>query len=321
MRYVGAFTPQSVPTGSFDLTARKGKFVFSDESCNNLVVTFSNGFTRKIPAGIASLVCLDVPGTLITYTTISTLNIPCIDACDIDFYETYETLPETYPSSLVRQTIVGNSLNLATSTTSIVNDGNNPLTQIIEAKPNDALTSTWQADNSGNLTISGDNGGTLTTLLQLVAGVTPAVKLFASGLTTEVLGNVQIDGLVQTVNGSVSGTVKFYAPIWGDALKIGILLYNNYRDASVRAFNFPSTLNNGVFFTGNWANGTDTETYFHLSVAQSSRVLTALASTGGTVAAVTNIHQLSVGFTPTADQIQISTISNARSTVDLFIGA
>ncbi len=64
---------------------------------------------------------------------ISALNIPCIDACDIDFYESSEELPETYPSSLVRQTIVGNSINLATSTTNLVNDGNLAGTQIIEA--------------------------------------------------------------------------------------------------------------------------------------------------------------------------------------------
>ena len=133
MRYVGAFTPQALPTGTFDLTAKKGKFVFSNESCQNLVVTFANGFDRKIPAGIASLVCLDQPATLMNWRVISSLNIPCIDAVDIDFYESYEQLPETYPSSLVRQTIVGNSINLATSTTNLVNDGNPAGTQIIEA--------------------------------------------------------------------------------------------------------------------------------------------------------------------------------------------
>lgn len=95
---------------------------------------------------------------------------------------------------------------LATATTlnsnTLINTGNPPLTSVINIQPSDASNPTWSADNSGNLTINGDNAGTLTKLLQLIAGVSPAVKLAAVGILVEVLGNLKSDGTLSVVGSS-----------------------------------------------------------------------------------------------------------------------
>ena len=111
----------------------------------------------------------------------------------------------SYPISLNRLSSIGNSLNVGTSTSSTVNDGNPLGTQFIEVTPTGAPGSTWAADNTGNLTVNSDNAGTLTTLLQLIAGASPAVKLAAAAVLTEVLGPLQVDGDATLLHLLISG--------------------------------------------------------------------------------------------------------------------
>lgn len=107
----------------------------------------------------------------------------------------------SYPISLNRLSSIGNNINVGTSASSIVNDNNALGTQIIEATPIGAPGSTWAADNTGNLTVKSDNAGTLTTLLQLIAGASPGVKIAAAALVTEILGSLTVDQTLTLVNG------------------------------------------------------------------------------------------------------------------------
>lgn len=107
-----------------------------------------------------------------------------------------------YPLTLPRLTNIGNSVPLTTSTSQLINNGSAPLSNIITVQPSDVATPTWLADNSGNFTVKGDNAGTLTTLLQLIAGASPTVKLAAASILVEVLGGLQIDGSITFPNGN-----------------------------------------------------------------------------------------------------------------------
>ena len=103
-------------------------------------------------------------------------------------------------TSLSRMNNIANPVSTSvTSTNSIVNSGNPPGTSIISATPSDAASATWTADTSGNLTVKGDNSGTLTTLIQLIAGASPSVKLAAAAVLTEALGNLKVDGTFESV--------------------------------------------------------------------------------------------------------------------------
>lgn len=121
----------------------------------------------------------------------------------IDTFGLGERPSGVYPMALSRNTNVGNTVNTAMGgSTSLQNDGNTQ-TVIIEATPSGAPSSTISIDNEGNFTIKGNNDGTLTTLLQLVAGASPAVKLAAAAVLVEALGGLQVDGDL-TVKGSSS---------------------------------------------------------------------------------------------------------------------
>lgn len=104
-----------------------------------------------------------------------------------------------YPISLVRNTNIGNSVSTSvTSTNAISNTTNAPGSNWLTVTPNDAASPTFSGDTSGNLTVKGDNAGTLTTLLQLIAGASPAVKIAAAAIIAEVLGGLKVDGTFES---------------------------------------------------------------------------------------------------------------------------
>lgn len=205
MNIITAFDPSAATTGEFNMVfpGGRGKMLVFNESNINLQLTFANGYTSYVPAWTANLYCLNgLSSPLVVWTQYSTLTSSGapISQVVIEGFDPNEPVPGTYPAALVRQTNIGNSVTTNVgSTTSLKNDGNLPGTSIIEATPSDAGTSTWSADNSGNLLIKGDNAGVLTTLLQLIAGASPAVKLAAAAVLTEALGNMKVDGTFESV--------------------------------------------------------------------------------------------------------------------------
>jgi len=105
--------------------------------------------------------------------------------------------------ALTRLSNIGNPVDsTVTATNSISNTGNAPLSNWLAVQPNDALSNTFTGDTSGNLSISSDNVGVLTTLLQLIAGASPAVKIAAAAIVAEVLGDLQVDGTIQAASGA-----------------------------------------------------------------------------------------------------------------------
>jgi len=178
-----------------------GTFVVYNESFFGLELSYQ-GNTDYLPPWHSRAYELDTGNANVNWTIHNQLssNSPPLSEVLVVVYQAGETIPVT--GSLPRQNNIGNSVPLATSATGIQNDGNVPGTNIIESTPSDAGSSTWVADNKGNLTIKGDNAGALTTLLQLIAGASPALKLAAAGIIAEILGGLLIDQTLEVV-GSV----------------------------------------------------------------------------------------------------------------------
>lgn len=137
----------------------------------------SNGYWNPVPG--AQFPVTITPKLLVSGASDSTMLLTTL-------YAPGETPATTVPQPLVRQAFIPNTVNTAGGdvATSIQNDNKAPLTTIIESTPSDAVASTWHADNSGNLVVKGDNAGTLTTLFELIAGLTPLVR---------VMGLIQMD--------------------------------------------------------------------------------------------------------------------------------
>jgi hypothetical protein len=289
MRYVGAFTPQAVPSGNFDLTVTQAKVLFSNESCSNLLIKMSSGFSFKLPAGGNRLLCIYEQNSNISYSTLSQLNIPCIDAVDVEVYDLSETIVEVYPTSMARQTTIGNGVQLGTAANQLVNTGNNPGTNIITARPNDvAVGNTWIADNSGNLIINSDNVGALTRLLQLIAGATPKVNISSPGVLTEVFDKLQIDNDA-FVNGN-------------HALGTGGLLFSTLANAFGLSITGQSSLDNGAIFTN--GSGGITVVNINFSAGSLSRIKFGVANN------VTNAGQIVIHGLGVAPDVVFCTLDN-----------
>jgi hypothetical protein len=193
---VTSFNPTTDTSTSFTApnAAGNGALVFFNESNISLDLTFADGTSMYLPAWYHRHKCGATGSVNIQWDIHQILNQnnPPISEVVVEAFDAGETFPADGP--LVRATNVGNTTPLSSSTTAIANTGNPPGQAIITAQPSDAASATWSADNSGNLVIKGDNAGTLTTLLQLIAGASPAVKLAAASVSTEVLGDLQLDG-------------------------------------------------------------------------------------------------------------------------------
>lgn len=203
MNILTNFDPSANTSGTFNLAfpRNRGKVVIWNESKVNLQLTFANNDTEYAPAWQGVLFCVkDLPSPVVTWSQYSVLSSGTgpISQVVVVVYDENETVPGTFPASIVRQTNVGNSIPVATSANSLANDGNTQ-TVFIESTPSGAASSTISIDNEGNVTIKGNNAGTLTTLLQLIAGASPGVKLAAAAVLTEILGTLQVDGNITDV--------------------------------------------------------------------------------------------------------------------------
>ena len=207
MRIVQTFNPLTETSDTFNagFSSGTGKLVIYNESNVNLALTWGS-FSTYCPAWTAMLYCITSNTVNINWqiqSQLSSNNAP-ISQVIVEAYENAEPVLGTYPAPLMRNTNIGNAINVGAAATNIQNDGNAPGTQLIEATPSDTSSvSTWLADTSGNLTIKSDHGGVLTTLLQLIAGASPAVQVAALNVLTTLLG-----GLTVNQNLSVVGTTS-----------------------------------------------------------------------------------------------------------------
>lgn len=137
-----------------------------------------------------------------------------------------------YPLTLPRLTNIGNPVNAnVTNANALINTGNSNPQNIITVQPSDAASPTWLADSAGNLIIKSDVAGALKTLLQLISGANPQVLLSATGLLTEILGNLKVDGLIEsTTNSGILFDVVATPIKWITALSSCQILGDNLAD-------------------------------------------------------------------------------------------
>jgi hypothetical protein len=203
MRIAATFDPATETSTTFNagFPNGQGKMVVYNESNINLTLAWGS-FQTYCPAWTAMLYCVNTNDVNINWTIQSQLQSggSPISQVIVETYNQNEPVLGTFPAPLVRSTNIGNSVPLGTSSISISNTGNSPLTPIIEVQPSDATSNTIYCDNSGNFTVFSDNAGSLSSLLQLIGGASPAVIIGNSGLLAQVLGSLTIAG-----NGIING--------------------------------------------------------------------------------------------------------------------
>lgn len=131
----------------------------------------------------------------------------------IDTFGTNELPNGTYPMNLNRTGNVGNQVStIVGSSTNVQNDNNASGTSVVEATVLGSPTSNIQMYNDGSGWLGKWVNPTFTKIFQWFSSGSTALKLAASGLLTQILGNLQVDG-TSTLTGNVTctGTASFNA--------------------------------------------------------------------------------------------------------------
>lgn len=185
----------------------------------------------------------------------------------------------TWPIS-IPQNIVNTSNNMSAT---LVNTNSIPNTLIIEIKPTDAAADVITVDNEGNVTFKVNNGGTLTTLLQLIAGVSEAMKIGAASVPVEVLGNLTVDskinGLILSTLGGGNGVQLGYSTNADclDQTSSGLYLKSI---AGAFAFQSPNGTTRWTRFRESKFSGTGSGTFNH-GLGVTPDIILANPATGG----------------------------------------
>ena len=311
---MAAFNPATANLSKVTIpqSARTGGVVFWNESNISLNISFQDGTTMYLPGWYHRHKC-GYAGD-ITWELRTTLNSPNPPTSEIivEMYVSGEHFPTDGP--IVRQTN-GSAEASVTSTNAIVNTGNPPLTSIISAQPVDAVSATWSADNSGNLTIKSDNAGTLATLLQLIAGASPSVKIAAASIATEILGVLNLDGQVNLGTGGIVGGSNTLlgktAP--GDILDAGTTADTYLKSANNIRFQIAGTTQGTMS-----SNGLQVNTGSFYGVDGSNTIIQSTGTSGSGNTRLQNTDHISIQVPGGSEQMSVtSTAINLQTQTNL----
>lgn len=190
---------------------------------------FGDGNVAHLPPYWARPFCLP---SSIKWVTISIAKSPIgmpnppFSHIAIETYLLGEDTSNLMNTPINAQVSVQGSTNVSLTTSQAIKQDAQPAnTSLIEVTPVDAGASTWLADNEGNLTIKSNNAGVLSNLLQLIAGAGAIVKTGSTGITTEAVGDLKVDGTTFTAAVQVFGTLTLASGspgiVGGAQMKLG----------------------------------------------------------------------------------------------------
>lgn len=302
MDIVTTFNPILKPNGSFDMTVKNGgTLLVINESSANLILSFGNGSTTYVPANDRRMYTISgqmaQPHTNVTWSQQSTLpNQNITNQTVVEVYQPGEDVNETYPSPLVRNTSVAGIIN---ATSLNVFSGPTPLQIVISIDEVISGLTSFLLTNQAFMQIGEGvgSGGTLAGKILVQNPTTNATTIIQSGNVALVsptnTTDIALTANETLINGSVSGTIRMWQPFTG-LFKMLVVEISGYQNASTNSLVLPVAFTNGGFF---WVGGFGPNgiQFLKSAVAQSARVLTAIAVGGGTTTGTTTVAQASLG--------------------------
>lgn len=199
MDIIAQWHPQTDnPTTQIVLGKTTGRFVFINESFQNLRILLSNGHNFYLPARTGRLVCIDTPSATFTWNIIATMNIPSVDLAIVEYYQPGETIHEQFPVSLVS----GGGTVTGGSTATLSNEGN-PSNVLVEDIGDTAFSQLFTLYTDGHALWYVDQAGIRHQVIKIQASGNP-LQLGQSGDISEVLGNLTVDQLLKA-SGGIAG--------------------------------------------------------------------------------------------------------------------
>jgi hypothetical protein len=278
MNLVTSFDPSVTQNGQFNSTLSiNGRMVVYNESNVGIQLQFADGSTAYCAAWTTEIYSQPTPDPNVLWSQENILggSTGPISKVTVVAYLPNEKVMGVYPFSLVRQFFLGNNVNVNLPTsTNLQNDNNVTGTQIIESTVSGSPSSNVSVYNDGSGWFGRWNTPTFTKVLQWFSSGATGVMLGAVGFLTEVLGNLKVDGTLESVgnvtadaNLAVTGTATFNAN--------GVSI-DGSSNVNCNAVN-TNTVNTGVV-NATTANATTTNT-------------TTLSATGNIISANNQSHE------------------------------
>ena len=222
MNLVAAFDPSVAQTGSFNTNLNiGGRMVIFNESNIGLKLQFSDGSTSYVAAWTTELFTQPGPDSNVTWSQENILggSTGPISMVTVVAYAPSEKVVGVYPFSLIRQFFLGNTVSVALpQSSSVINDNNVSGTQVVESTVSGSPSSNILMNNDGSGWLGRWNTPNFTKIIQWFSSGATGVLLGAIGFLTEVLGNLKVDGTLESVgnitadaNLTVTGTASFNA--------------------------------------------------------------------------------------------------------------
>ena len=303
--------------------------VFNDSKNTLLIQFITEGDSDNLSPGAWRTYSL-IPGEAgLTWKVLGQMNVNApISQLACTYYAPGEAIDN--PGVLGNSPIGGS---IATTSIQTLSQEGQPKTLLTIDIGDSVLANLININNDGTATLKVDVAGVAHTVLQILNAAN-FLKLGQTSDTVEVVGQLLVDQIAQliapvtSVAGSVGGTINFYTPIWGTSISLKIFgaILSAYNSANVASFTFPSIINQLLFgWAGNFGSGTPNCSMFRSGSAANIQILTALASTGGTLSAATTLIKQACIFigngAQTYDQFQMGTTNaTAISTGVLVVG-
>jgi hypothetical protein len=195
--------------GTFNVGAANAgsKILFYNESPLNIDLDFMNGSTDVLHAWEANWWLLDGDTKQIEWEIDpNSLNMidPPISVVFMTLYNPNEFMSGQYPVALVRQTNQGNPQSGGggggTVSSSLINTGNVPATNVVSMNSTGATGETWTVSNDGLWYIATTIAAALVQALK-INETDPILQLAQAGHETEVLGTLKVDQLLTAAAG------------------------------------------------------------------------------------------------------------------------
>jgi hypothetical protein len=198
MQIITPFDPSAATQGYIQtgLVNRCAILYLINESQIGLKLMFGDGSTAILPPWYARAYYLNVPNAPVKWEQIASYNTGAGTApfslVTGEGYEPNEAEGIVFSQGpLARQLNIGNSLNVSTSTTQVINDGSAANTQVVEATQTGASSSNVVIENDGTVIIR-EGTTTLVDLLKIIPGAVTALILGAATRATQIVGDLLI---------------------------------------------------------------------------------------------------------------------------------
>jgi hypothetical protein len=281
------------------LIDEKANLRLYNESGCSVELVYSNGETDYVPAGAWPIFEIEPVVTSIKWTITNILPNPQVTTMVPVYFYPGEQVHDT---PALGNSPIGGSVGV-TNPTTLANLGSPLLTRILDVNA--------QGDTINQHEVQLYNNGALLLGQEVTPILTNTLGAFIS-----IFEKPGSNGLV--LSGQTSGTATLYQPLRGD-LKLVIVDLENYKNTGNQSIALPVSFQTVCWFFIPGTNGV--VALLASGVAQSARIITAIALGGGTSNGSTSINQNSFGFfNGVWDTIQFQINSSAATGACIFLG-